>query len=106
MREAYIVEATRTPGCKRAKGLLAQTRPEDLLATTLKETMDRAKVPYDAVEDVMIGCAFPEAEQGINIGRIAPLMAGVPITACGATVLRFCFQRSGRYDGCSYGWWS
>lgn len=90
MREAYIVEATRTPGCKRAKGLLAQTRPEDLLVTTLKATMDRSKVPYEAVEDIMMGCAFPEAEQGINIGRIAALMAGFPITACGATVNRFC----------------
>lgn len=90
MREAYIVEATRTPGCKRAKGLLAQTRPEDLLVTTLKATMERSKVPMEAVEDVMCGCAFPEAEQGINIGRIAPLMAGFPITACGATVNRFC----------------
>jgi acetyl-CoA acyltransferase len=90
MREAYIVEATRTPGCKRAKGLLAQTRPEDLLVTTLKATMERSKVPMEAVEDMMMGCAFPEAEQGINIGRIAMLMAGFPITACGATVNRFC----------------
>ena len=90
MREAYIVEATRTPGCKKGKGLLAQTRPEDLLVTTLKATMDRSKVPYDAVEDIMCGCAFPEAEQGINIGRIAALMAGFPITTCGATVNRFC----------------
>lgn len=90
MRDAYIVEATRTPGCRRGRGLLAQTRPEDLLVTTLKATMDRAKVPYEAVEDVMMGCAFPEAEQGINIGRIAPLMAGFPITTTGATVNRFC----------------
>jgi len=90
MREAYIVEATRTPGCKRAKGLLAQTRPEDLLVTTLKATMERSKVPYEAVEDVMCGCSFPEAEQGINIGRIGALMSGFPITTCGATVNRFC----------------
>jgi acetyl-CoA acyltransferase len=90
MREAYIVEATRTPGCKRAKGLLAQTRPEDLLVATLKGTMERSKVPATAIEDIMMGCAFPEAEQGINIGRIAALMAGFPITACGATVNRFC----------------
>jgi len=90
MGEAYIVEATRTPGCKRNKGLLAQTRPEDLLVTTLKATMERSKVPYEAVEDMMMGCAFPEAEQGINIGRIAMLMAGFPVTACGATVNRFC----------------
>ena len=90
MREAYIVEAVRTPGCKRAKGLLAQTRPEDLLKTALAEVTDRVKVPKEAVEDVMAGCSFPEAEQGINIGRIATLMAGYPITACGATVNRFC----------------
>jgi len=90
MRDAYIVEATRTPGCKRAKGLLAQTRPEDLLVTTLQATMQRSKVPAEAIEDFMCGCAFPEAEQGINIGRIAALMAGFPITACGATVNRFC----------------
>ncbi len=90
MREAYIVEATRTPGCKRAKGLLAQTRPEDLLVATLQATMERSKVPASAIEDFMCGCAFPEAEQGINIARIAALMAGFPITACGATVNRFC----------------
>ncbi|HRT34246.1 MAG TPA: hypothetical protein P5023_07410, partial [Bacteroidales bacterium] len=81
MREAYIVEAVRTPGCKRGKGLLAQTRPEDLLKTALVGCVERAGVPKDAVEDVMIGCAFPEAEQGINIGRIATLMAGFPVTS-------------------------
>ncbi len=90
MREAYIVEAVRTPGCKRSKGLLAQVRPEDLLKTALKGVMERSKVPTSAVEDVMCGCAFPEAEQGINIGRIGALMAGFPDTACGATVNRFC----------------
>ncbi len=90
MREAYIVEAVRTPGCKRGKGLLAQVRPEDLLKTALAGVVDRAGVPKEAVEDVMAGCSFPEAEQGINIGRIATLMAGFPITSCGATVNRFC----------------
>lgn len=90
MREAYIVEAVRTPGCKRAKGLLAQTRPEDLLKTALAGVTERVNVPKEAVEDVMAGCSFPEAEQGINIGRVATLMAGYPITTCGATVNRFC----------------
>jgi len=90
MREAYIVEAVRTPGCKRAKGLLAQTRPEDLLKTALAGVVERAGVPKEAVEDVMCGCSFPEAEQGINVGRIGTLMAGFPITSCGATVNRFC----------------
>jgi len=91
MREAYIVEAVRTPGCKRAKGLLAQVRPEDLIVTALKGLMDRVpKVPKEAVEDVMLGCAFPEAEQGINLGRLAPVFAGFGYNACGATVNRFC----------------
>lgn len=90
MREAYIVEAVRTPGCKRGKGLLAQTRPEDLLKTALAGVVERAGIPKEAVEDVMCGCSFPEAEQGINIGRIATLMAGFPVTSCGATVNRFC----------------
>ncbi len=91
MREAFIVEAVRTPGCKRAKGLLANTRPEELIVTALKGCMERAsKVPTSAIEDIMCGCAFPEAEQGINVGRIAALMAGFPVTACGATVNRFC----------------
>ena len=53
MREAYIVEAVRTPGCKRAKGLLAQTRPEDLLKTALAGVVERAGIPKEAVEDVM-----------------------------------------------------
>jgi acetyl-CoA acyltransferase len=90
MREAYIVEAVRTPGCKRGKGLLAQTRPEDLLKTALAGVVERAGIPKEAVEDVMTGCSFPEAEQGINIGRIATLMTGFPVTSCGATVNRFC----------------
>ncbi len=90
MRDAYIVEAVRTPGCRRNKGMLSQTRPEDLLKTALEGLMDRSGAPKDCVDDVMCGCAFPEAEQGINIGRIGPLMAGFPIETCGATVNRFC----------------
>jgi len=90
MRDAYIVEAVRTPGCRRNKGLLAQTRPEELIQTALMGLMDRAGVEKKAVDDVMMGCAFPEAEQGINIGRIAALMAGFPIETGGATVNRFC----------------
>ncbi len=91
MREAYIVSAVRTPGCRRNKGALAQTRPEDLLVTALNGVMDRVQgVEKGAVEDLMIGCAFPEAEQGLNIGRIAAQMAGFPDDTCGATVNRFC----------------
>ncbi|MDA3822261.1 MAG: thiolase family protein [Bacteroidales bacterium] len=90
MRDAYIVESVRTPGCRRNKGLLAQTRPEDLITTALKGLVERSGVDKASVDDIMMGCAFPEAEQGINIGRISALMAGFPITTSGATVNRFC----------------
>lgn len=91
MREAYIVTSVRTPGCRRAKGAFANTRPEDLLVTALNGVMERTKgVGKDAVEDIMVGCAFPEAEQGLNIGRIAAQMAKFPDATCGATVNRFC----------------
>ncbi|NMD39364.1 MAG: acetyl-CoA C-acyltransferase, partial [Deltaproteobacteria bacterium] len=90
MREAYIVSAARTPGCRRNKGALANTRPEDLIVTVLNAVIERAKVEKGIVEDVMVGCAFPEAEQGLNIGRIAPQIAKFPDSVCGATVNRFC----------------
>ncbi len=91
MKEAYIVTSIRTPGCKRNKGAFKDTRPEDLLAFVLKAAVDKTPnlEPKD-VEDLMIGCAFPEAEQGLNIGRIAGQIAGFPDTVPGATVNRFC----------------
>jgi acetyl-CoA acyltransferase len=91
MREAYIVTSVRTPGCRRNKGALAKTRPEDLLKAALNGLMERTPgVEKKEVEDIMIGCAFPEAEQGLNIGRIIAQMCGFPDETCGATVNRFC----------------
>lgn len=91
MREAYIVQSVRTPGCRRARGAFAYTRPEDLLKTALLGLMERTKgVEKKDVEDILVGCAFPEAEQGLNIGRIMAQMAGFPDDTCGATVNRFC----------------
>ncbi|MCE5274249.1 MAG: thiolase family protein [Syntrophaceae bacterium] len=91
MREAYIVQSVRTPGCRRGRGALAYTRPEDLLKTAILGLMERAKgVEKKDVEDILIGCAFPEAEQGLNIGRIIAQMTGFPDETCGATVNRFC----------------
>jgi len=90
MREAYIVTSLRTPGCRRGKGAFAQTRPEDLLKTVMNAVVEQTGLEKQAVEDVMIGCAFPEAEQGLNIGRIIAQMAGFPDTTTGATVNRFC----------------
>lgn len=91
MRDAYIVQSVRTPGCRRARGAFAQTRPEDLLCQALNGLMERAKIDKKEVEDILVGCAFPEAEQGLNIGRVIAQMAKFPDeTTTGATVNRFC----------------
>jgi acetyl-CoA acyltransferase len=91
MRDAYIVTSLRTPGCRRVKGAFKDTRPEDLLSFILDEAVQRTPgLEKKDVEDIMVGCAFPEAEQGLNIGRIAGQMAGFPEGVSGATVNRFC----------------
>lgn len=91
MREAYIVTSVRTPGCKRSRGAFKDTRPEDLLSFILNAAIE--KTPHlekKDVDDIMIGCSFPEGEQGFNIGRIASQIAGFPVEVSGATVNRFC----------------
>jgi acetyl-CoA acyltransferase len=91
MRDAYIVTSVRTPGCRRAKGAFKDTRPEDLLAFILGAAVDKTPgLEKKDVEDLMIGCSFPEAEQGLNIGRIAGQIAGFPDAVSGATINRFC----------------
>jgi len=91
MQDAYIVQSVRTPGCRRNKGAFKDTRPEDLLSFILKSAIDKTpNLEMKDVEDIMIGCAFPEAEQGLNIGRIASQIAGFPVQVSGATVNRFC----------------
>lgn len=91
MRDAYIVTSVRTPGCRRGKGALAQTRPEDLIKTAINGLMDRTpNIEKKDVEEIMMGCAFPEAEQGLNLGRIIAQMAEFPDATTGATVNRFC----------------
>ena len=91
MRDAFIVQSIRTPGCKRSKGAFKDTRPEDLLSFILGAAVEKtANLEKKDVQDIMVGCAFPEAEQGLNIGRIASQMAGFPIEVSGATVNRFC----------------
>jgi acetyl-CoA acyltransferase len=91
MRDAYIVTSVRTPGCKRSKGAFKDTRPEDLLSFILSAAVEKTdNLAKEHVEDIMIGCSFPEAEQGLNVGRIAAQMAGFPDETTGATVNRFC----------------
>ena len=91
MQDAYIIQSVRTPGCKQYKGLFNQTRPEELISFIMKAAVERTpNLTPDHLDDVMIGCAFPEAEQGLNIGRVASQMAGFPDKVSGATVNRFC----------------
>jgi len=91
MRDAYIVTSVRTPGCRRLKGAFKDTRPEDLLSFILNASVEKtANLEKKDVEDIMIGCSFPEAEQGLNIGRIAGQIAGFPVEVTGATINRFC----------------
>lgn len=91
MRDAYIVTSVRTPGCRRNKGAFKDTRPEDLLSFVLSSAVENTpNLEKKDVEDMMVGCSFPEAEQGLNIGRIAGQIAGFPPEVSGATVNRFC----------------
>ncbi len=91
MREAVIVAATRTAVGRAHKGALANVRPEDLGATVVREAVSRATGlnPAD-VDDVVIGCAMPEGEQGYNLARYIALMSGLPNTVSAMTVNRFC----------------
>ncbi|MCF6247982.1 MAG: thiolase family protein [Desulfobacula sp.] len=91
MKDAYIVQSVRTPGCKQNRGLFKETRPEELISFILKAAVEKTRgLEPEHIDDVMLGCAFPEAEQGLNLGRIAPKMAGFPDSVSGATVNRFC----------------
>lgn len=91
VQDAYIVAATRTPIGRSHRGFFRNTRPDDLLATTLKAAL--AQVPGldpAAIEDIICGCAIPESQQGLNIARIGAVLAGLPSSVGGITVNRFC----------------
>ena len=91
MREAVIVSSVRTAVGKALKGTLRQVRPDDMAAAAIKGALARVPaVEPKMVEDVILGCAMPEGEQGMNVARISALLAGVPHTAAAMTVNRFC----------------
>jgi len=91
MKDAVIVSAVRTPVGKAPRGTLSATRPDDLGALVIKEAVARAPGLDPAeVDDVILGCAMPEGEQGLNVARIAALRAGLPVSASAVTVNRFC----------------
>src|SRR5918911_629176 len=91
MREAVIVSAVRTAVGKAPKGTLRFTRPDEMGAEVIKEALRRAQgaEPSD-VEDVIMGCAMPEAEQGMNVTRVAAIRAGLPVETSAMTINRFC----------------
>lgn len=90
MRAAYILKAVRTPGCKAKRGKFANVRPDYLGIVCLKGLLEKTGVEHELIEDVIVGCSFPEAEQGMNVGRMIVLGAGLPHTVPGVTVNRFC----------------
>ena len=91
VQEAYIVAATRTPIGRSHRGFFRNMRPDDLLATTLKAALAAAPgLDPAAIEDIICGCAIPEAQQGLNVARIGAVLAGLPTSVGGITVNRFC----------------
>jgi acetyl-CoA acyltransferase len=91
VQDAYIVAATRTPVGKAPRGMFKNVRPDDLLAHVLKAAVSQSPgLDLTAIDDVVVGCAMPEAEQGMNVARISLLLAGFPDTVSGMTINRFC----------------
>ncbi|WP_049622713.1 acetyl-CoA C-acyltransferase [Frateuria defendens] len=91
IQAAYIVAATRTPVGKAPRGVFRNTRPDDLLAHVIRAALAQAPgIDPHRIGDVVVGCAMPEAEQGMNVARIGLLLAGLPDTVPGVTVNRFC----------------
>ncbi len=90
MKEAVIVSAVRTAVGKAPKGTLRNTRSDELGATAIKEAVARAGIDASLIDDVIMGCAFPEAEQGMNVARTASILAGLPVEASAMTVNRYC----------------
>jgi acetyl-CoA acyltransferase len=91
VEDAYVVAATRTPVGKAPRGMFRNTRPDDLLSHVLTSVLAQApSIEKTAIGDVIVGCAMPEAEQGMNVARIALLLAGLPNSVPGMTINRFC----------------
>ena len=91
IQDAYIVATTRTPVGKAPRGVFRNTRPDDMLAHVIRAALEQcAGIDPKRISDVIIGCAMPEAEQGMNVARIGALLAGLPDTVPGMTINRFC----------------
>ena len=90
MTNVVIAGFVRSPFTPAGKGSLARVRPDEMAADVVRALIERTQINPEDVEDVIAGCAFPEAEQGLNVGRLIGLLADLPIAVAGATVNRFC----------------
>jgi acetyl-CoA acyltransferase len=90
MTHVVIAGYARSPFHFATKGGLARVRPDDLAAQVVRALIERTKVPPEDIEDIILGCAFPEGEQGLNAGRLVALLADLPLSVAGMTVNRFC----------------
>ncbi|MBW4034979.1 MAG: thiolase family protein [Proteobacteria bacterium] len=90
MTNAVIAGYARSPFAPARKGGLTRVRPDEMAAEVVRALVARSKVNPEDIEDIIVGCAFPEAEQGLNVARLIALLADLPITVAGATVNRFC----------------
>ncbi len=90
MKTAYILASYRTAGCRANKGKFKDMRPDDLAAAALSGLVERTGIDAARIDDVLLGCAFPEGEQGMNVARIAALKAGIPCQVPAQTINRFC----------------
>ncbi len=93
MKNVVIVGYARSPFHFAKKGALARVRPDELLAAVIAGLVERTGVRPEDIEDVLVGCAMPEGEQGLNVARLASFLAHLPITVAGTTVNRFCVHR-------------
>jgi len=91
MRDVIVASSVRTPVGRAFKGTLRATRPDELGAVAIKGALERVpQLDPREIEDVILGCAMPEAEQGMNVARIASLRAGLPVEVSALTINRFC----------------
>jgi acetyl-CoA acyltransferase len=91
LQDAYIVAATRTPIGKAPRGMFKNMRPDDLLVRAIQSALSQVPgLDPKLIDDAVVGCAFPEAEQGLNVARMAVLLAGLPKTVAGVTINRYC----------------
>lgn len=90
MKTAYILASYRTPGCRAKKGKFKDMRPDDLAAAAMAGLIERTGIDPAGLDDVILGCAFPEGEQGMNVARVAAMKAGIPYQVPAQTINRFC----------------